>query len=200
MATDPLETSRRLHQPGRYDAAAIAFHWLTFVLVVIVGVLGLLHDDWPKRTQSFWINIHAVLGLLLWVLLMVRVTWRLRHRPPALPEDSSRFTRRFSSPVHMALYALLFVIPVLGIVTFVYHGRIFDFGVFQVDFGIKKNRAVFAPTEDIHGYLAYTLFTLASLHAAAALWHHFYLRDGILRRMWPARGSKPGEQPGGIRR
>jgi len=187
MPTDPLETSQRLHQPGRYDAAAIAFHWLTFMLVVIVGALGLLHDDWPKQTQSFWINIHAVLGLLLWFLLMVRVTWRLRHPPPPLPDDSSSFTRRFSNPVHMALYALLFVIPVLGIITFVYHGRIFDFGIFHVDFGVKKDRAVFAPTEDIHGYLAYALFTLASLHAAAALWHHFYLRDGVLRRVWPLR-------------
>jgi len=199
MTTDPLETSQRLDQPGRYDAAAITFHWLTFVLVVIVGVLGLLHDDWPKQTQSFWINIHAVLGLLLWFLLMARVTWRLRHQPPALPADSGRFAQRFSSPVHMALYALLFVIPVLGIVTFVYHGRIFDFGIFHVDFGIKKDRAVFGPTEDIHGYLAYTLFALASLHAAAALWHHFYLRDGVLRRMWPSQDGSRANSPEGRR-
>ena len=185
MTKDPLETAQRLHQSGRYGGVAIAFHWLTFGLVVIVGVLGLLHDDWPKRTQSFWINIHALLGLLLWFLLFGRLAWRLRHTPPPLPEDSGDFARRFSSPVHTTLYVLLFVIPVLGIVTFVYHGRVFDFGVFQLDLGVKKDRAVFAPTEDIHGYLAYALFTLAGLHAAAALWHHFYLRDGVLRRMWP---------------
>ncbi len=185
MTRDPLETSEPLHQPGRYGSGAIGFHWITFVLVVIVGVLGLLHDDWPKQTQGFWINIHAVLGLLLWFVLFARLAWRLRHRPPPLPEDSSLFVRRFSSPVHIALYGLLFVIPILGIVTFIYHGRVFDFGFFQVDAGIKKDRAVFGPTEDIHGYLAYALFTLASLHAAAALWHHFYLRDGVLRRMWP---------------
>ena len=187
MTTDPLETSQRLDQPGRYGTAAIAFHWLTFLLVVIVGVLGLLHDDWPKRTQSFGINIHALLGILLWLLLIARFTWRLRHAPPPQPEDLSDFARRFSSPVHLALYALLFVIPVLGFVTFIYHGRSFDLGLFQVDFGVKKDRAVFGPTEDIHGYLAYALFTVASLHAAAALWHHFYLRDGVLRRMWPVR-------------
>ena len=185
MTTDPLETTQPLHQPGRYGKPAMAFHWLTFVFVVIVGVLGLLHDDWPKQTQSFWINIHALLGTLLWLLLIARMVWRLRHAPPSPAQDLGRFARRFSSPVHVALYALLFVIPVLGLVTFIYHGRIFDFGLFQIDPGVKKDRAIFGPTEDIHGYLAYALFTLASLHAAAALWHHFYLRDGVLRRMWP---------------
>jgi cytochrome b561 len=185
MTTDPLETTQPLHQPGRYGKAAMAFHWLTFVFVVIVGILGLLHDDWPKQTQSFWINIHALLGTLLWLLLIARMAWRLRHAPPSPAQNLGRFARRFSSPVHVALYTLLFVIPVLGFVTFIYHGRIFDFGLFQIDPGVKKDRAIFHPTEDIHGYLAYALFTLASLHAAAALWHHFYLRDGVLRRMWP---------------
>ena len=90
-----------------------------------------------------------------------------------------------SSPVHLLLYALLLITPLLGVVTFVYHGRIFDLGVFQIDPGIKKDRNIFHPTEDIHAYLAYALFALASLHAAAALWHHFYLRDGVLLRMWP---------------
>jgi cytochrome b561 len=153
--------------------------------VAIVGVLGLLHDDWPKQTQAFWINIHAVLGIGLWLLLVARLLWRLRHDPPPMPGGLSQFARRLSSPVHVSLYALLFVIPLIGAVTFVYHGRVFDFGLFQVDPGVKKDRAVFGPTEDIHGYLAYALFALATLHAAAALWLHFYLRDGSLRRMWP---------------
>jgi len=88
--------------------------------------------------------------------------------------------------MHFALYALLFVTPIVGIITFVYHGRVFDFGIFNIDFGIKSNRAVFHPTEDWHGYLAYALFALAGLHALAALWHQFIVRDGLLGRMWPS--------------
>jgi cytochrome b561 len=160
-----------------------------FALVVIVGVLGLLHDSWPKRTQAFWINVHALIGLLLWGVLMARFWWRIRHTPPLLPGNVGAFARRFSSPVHLALYALMFITPILGLVTFLYHGRIFDLGLFHLDFGIKKTPAIFEPTEDIHGYLAYALFGLAALHALAALWHQFALRDGILRRMWPARTS-----------
>jgi cytochrome b561 len=185
MVTEPLETFRPLEPAGRYRPAAIAFHWTMFVLVVVVGVLGLLHDSWPKQTQAFWINVHALLGLALWAALVARFGYRIRNAPPALPGHVGAFSRRFSSPVHFALYALMFITPIVGVVTFLYHGRVFDFGLFQLDFGVKKNRAIFHPTEDIHGYLAYALFGLAGLHALAALWHQFFLHDGVLRRMWP---------------
>ena len=158
-----------------------------FLLVVGVGILGLLHDDWPKATQEFWINVHAVIGILLWFALIARFGWRSRHAPPMLPSNVGAFARRFSSSVHWALYALMFITPIVGFVTFIYHGRIFDFGLFQVYFGVAKNRAVFHPTEDIHGYLAYALFGLAGLHALAAVWHQFYLHDRVLGRMWPSR-------------
>jgi cytochrome b561 len=169
----------------RYTRGAIALHWSVFLLVVVVGALGLLHDSWPKGTQGFWINIHAVLGLLLWALLLLRIVWRLRNPPPALPPNTGEFSRRVSAPVHYSLYVLLFVIPIIGVVTFVWHGRVFDFGLFQVDFGVAKNRAIFHPTEDVHQYLAYALFALAGVHALAALWHHFVRHDGVLRRMLP---------------
>jgi cytochrome b561 len=186
MVSNPVQPAAQSIETVRYGAGAIAFHWVMFLLVVGVGTLGLLHDSWPKRTQSFWISVHAMFGLLLWVLLLARFVWRIRHPPPPLPPDAGEFSRRLSGPVHLTLYALMFIIPIIGIVTFVWHGRVFDFGLFQVNFGIKSNRAIFHPTEDIHGYLAYGLFGLAGLHALAALWHHFFRHDGVLRRMWPA--------------
>jgi cytochrome b561 len=179
------EPSRSLESAGRYGAAAIAFHWLMFILVVGVGVLGLLHDSWPKRTQGFWINIHALAGLGLWFTLIARLGWRWRHAPPTPMENMGAISRRLSGAVHFGLYALLLITPIIGIVTFVYHGRAFDFGLFRVDFGIRSNRSVFHPTEDWHGYLAYALFGIAGFHALAALWHQFVLRDGLLSRMWP---------------
>jgi cytochrome b561 len=185
MAINQSKTSPPPPAAVGYTRAAIALHWSIFVLVVIVGTLGLLHDSWPRTTQAYWINVHALVGLLLWAVLIVRILWRIRHRPPELPSGVSALERRLSTIVHLALYALLFAIPIIGVVTFVYHGRIFDFGLFQIDAGIKSNRAIFHPTEDIHGYLAYALFTLAGLHAAAALWHEFVLHDAVLLRMWP---------------
>jgi cytochrome b561 len=171
----------------RYSTGAVWLHWVMALLVVVVGVLGLLHDSWPDESQSFWINVHALLGLLLFCLLLVRIAWRRRHAPPPLPADVGPLSRRASYPVHLALYALLVTIPILGIITFIWHGRAFNFGLFKVDFGVAKNHAIFHPTEDWHGYLAYALFTLAGIHALAALWHQFVRRDGLLARMWFSR-------------
>lgn len=177
--------ARPLRAEERYRRPAVIYHWAMFWLVVVVGTLGLLHDSWPKATQAFWINVHALCGLLLWLVLFARIAWRLRHPPPPWPSGTSSLTRRLSPPVHFTLYALLLVIPVLGIVTFIWHGRVFDLGLFQIDFGIKKDPAVFRPTEEIHGNLALALFGLATAHALAALWHRFVLKDSVLQRMQP---------------
>ena len=169
---------------ARYGTWAITAHWVMFVLLVVVGVLGLLHDSWPKNSQAFWINVHALFGLSLWILLIFRYIGRLRFPPPP-PADQSSAMQKLARAVHLTLYALLFIIPIFGIVTFIWHGRSLDLGLVQLNFGVAKNRAIFEPTEDIHGYLAYCVFGLATAHALAALWHHFIKHDGVLRRMWP---------------
>jgi len=183
MSTDPLESSRPL-PPARYGRGAMAFHWTMFTLVVIVGVLGLLHDTWPKQTQAFWIGVHALIGLLLWVVLIARLGWRLRHAP--------RYCRTASDGLRAGC-----PVPSIGCCTRCCSSLLswasspsFITAVFSIRIvpgkpGIAKNRAIFEPTEDIHGYLAYALFGLAGLHALAALWHQFYLHDGVLLRMWP---------------
>jgi cytochrome b561 len=186
METDGGRSTYLLTSIERYGSGAIAFHWIMVLLIIGVGILGLLHDSWSKRTQAFWINIHALFGLLVWILVVARFSWRSRHPPPALPPGVSEFSRRLSGPVHRLLYVLMFIIPIIGTVTFIWHGRVFEFGLFRVNFGIRSNRAIFHPTEDIHGYLAYALFALAGIHAIAALWHHFIRHDGVLRRMWPS--------------
>jgi cytochrome b561 len=183
---DPLHAVAPLPDTERYGAGAIAFHWTAAVLLIIVGTLGLLHDSWPDETQAFWINVHALCGLALLILTLGRFAWRVRHTPPALPEGTGELSRRLSAPVHLALYLLLVVTPILGVVTFIWHGRAFDLGLFRIDFHVKSNKAIFHPTEDIHGYLAYAVFALVGVHVLAALWHQFVLRDGLLRRMWPA--------------
>jgi len=191
MGTDGGGLPNLLTNTERYGSGAIAFHWIMVLLIVAVGILGLLHDSWPKRTQAFWINIHALFGLLVWVSVIGRFWWRSRHPPPSLPLEVGEFSRRLSAAMHRVLYILMFSIPIIGMVTFIWHGRALDFGVFRLNFGIRSNRAIFHPTEDIHGYLAYVLFALAGMHVLAALWHHFIRRDGLLGRMWPSFQKKP---------
>ena len=180
--TDQPATQR---QPARYTLPAILFHWTSFALVVFVGVLGLSFGSIPRPNRLFWINIHGVFGLAVLALAMARLLWRRRSPPPAYLEGVSDITRRLSQPVHLLLYALMIVLPLVGIVAFVWHARVFDFGLFKLDFGIASSKPVYGKAEGIHEFLAYSLFGLAGLHGLGALWHHFVQKDGILARMWP---------------
>ena len=172
-------------QRARYGTGAVTFHWTVAALIVFLGALGLLFDDIPREARPFWINVHVCVGLIYFVLVITRLLWRATHKAPDLPPDIGEFNRRTSLSVHHLLYVLMFVIPIVGIVARVWHGRPFVYGVFQLNFGIASNPAVFHPAEKIHQLLAYALFALAGLHAAGALYHHFVRRDGILLRMMP---------------
>ena len=169
----------------RYGSTAVAFHWTVAALVVFLGTLGLLFDDIPKELQAFWINVHGCVGLVYFALVIARLAWRTSHKPPDLPPDIGEFDRRFSLAAHHLLYVLMVLIPIFGVVAFVWHGRAFDYGFVQLNFGVAKNSGVFHPAEEIHQLLAYCLFGLAALHAAGALYHHFFRRDGVLLRMLP---------------
>jgi cytochrome b561 len=172
---------------ARYGSGAISFHWTVAALIVFLGALGLLFDDIAKDSRPFWINVHGCVGLIYFALVIARLVWRAKHTPPDLPSDVGEFSRRSSAAVHHLLYATMVLIPVFGIIAFVWHGRAFDYGLFQLNFGVASNRSIFHAAETIHQWLAYGLFGLAGMHAAAAIWHHFGLRDGVLMRMLPGR-------------
>jgi cytochrome b561 len=169
--------------PARYGAGAVAFHWTTAALIVFLGSLGLLFDDIPREARPFWINVHVCVGVFYFALVIARLLWRATHKPPDLPPGVGEFSRRTSFAVHHLLYVLMLLIPLIGVVARVWHGRSFDYGVFQLNFGVASNPAVFHPAEKIHQLLAYALFALAGLHAAGAVYHHFVRRDGVLLRM-----------------
>src|ERR1700722_6504000 len=135
MGADATQRPSPSDEPARYRLGAVVLHWVSALFVVIVGILGLLDDSWSKQTQGLWLNMHAVLGLLGWVLNIARLAWRFRHPAPLGPDDAGQLSRRLSGPVHAALYVLMLVIPILGIITFIWHARVFDFGLFPVGFG-----------------------------------------------------------------
>lgn len=172
--------------PERYDAGAIAFHWTVAAFIIFLGALGLLFDDIPKDARPFWINVHGSVGLIYLALALARLAWRAGHRPPALPAHVGEWSRRLSSAVHPLLYVLMLGTPAVGFIAYVWHGRSFDYGLFQLRFGVRSDPATFHPAEEIHQLLAYALFALAGLHILGALWHHYVRRDGVILRILPA--------------
>lgn len=131
----------------RYSGFAQALHWLIALMILAAFALALSFDSIPRATRPWWINLHTVTGLLLFALVLLRLVWRMGHQPPPLPQGTSALTRRSSTVMHHTLYLLMLVIPVIGIVAYVWHGRVFDFGLFKLDFGVASSKAVYDPAE-----------------------------------------------------
>ena len=170
---------------AHYSATAKTLHWLVFALIAFVGAVGLLFDEMSRGSKDIWLNIHAIIGLLILALVFVRLAWRWQNPAPPLPQGTDQITRITSSVVHGLLYVMMIALPLIGAVAYFYRGRSLNFGLFQLGLPIVADRAVSRPSTAIHETMAYVLFAIVGLHILAALWHHFIRKDGILRRMLP---------------
>lgn len=186
----PPPTSR---SPGRYTATAILLHWLLAVVVVGLFGMGLYMTDLPFSPQRLKLyNWHKWAGMSFLILSVLRLVWRLAHRPPALPAEVSQAmpswqTRAYHATHHL-LYGLFFAVPVAG---WAYSSAagfpIVLFGQLPLPDLLAVNKDLAEQIKPLHEWLAFSLVGLAGLHIAAALKHHWLDRDGLLLRMLPSR-------------
>jgi cytochrome b561 len=170
-----------------YDRTTVALHWVTAALVIVLWIIGQTADwlpDGPLNTDDW--SIHVVLGFALAVVMAWRLIWRSfagRRLPPA---DTGAL-HALAKTTHYGLYLLLLVVVVLGVINaFVRGYNLFDLASLP-QLGDKSLRRSIT---DWHGLAANILLGLAALHAGAALFHHYVLRDRVLGRMLPAREAK----------
>lgn len=172
----------------RYGALPKTFHWLTVGLVLLGWLLGTFGDDLPSApARATGLVVHISAGLWVLMLLIARLAWRLADAPPAAETTPlGRWGDRAGKLIHLALYGLLAVIPVLGIIVQFGRGNALPiFGLFEIASPWPADRAFAHSVKDIHGTLADIIMVLALFHAAAALLHHYVFRDRTLRRMLP---------------
>lgn len=172
-----------MRQAERYETGAVILHWTTAALIAAAFVLGLTVDDFPKAYSTAVVNLHSLIGLAILLLTVMRLAWRLAHRPPELPKSESVFVRQASRLTHLLMYFLMFAVPVIGLPTLFYRGRGLDFGIFQIAPLLPRTPEMFRPLTEVHELAAYALIGLAAGHIAAALYHQYVLRDDLLRRM-----------------
>ncbi len=175
-----------------YSSSQKALHWLMFVLVL--GLYGLTFGDSlfergdPSRAFAWW--LHISFGLLLAAFVVWRVVLRLINGVPELPASMTGIERTLAKTGHFALYALLIVIPVLGILLTWFRGDALSFfGLFAVPAPFRPDRSTAGLIKELHDLGANGILILAGLHALAALWHHFVRKDDVLMRMLPARST-----------
>lgn len=176
----------------RYTSDAIRLHWLMAGLIVLAVATGLLFDDIPKAWEQRFLNIHAILGVIILALLAIRISWRLKHQPPPLPASIGPLNRLASHYGHLVLYGLMAVVPLAGLVTLLARGTGIDFGLFEILSPLARTPEIARPAKQLHGLLAYALIAMALGHMAVAMVHQFVLRDGLLARMMPKRAGTAG--------
>jgi len=173
---------------NRYPPLLRALHWATVLAIIIVfGVTyleGFFARGTPARALIWW--THISVGLLLLVLLAVRIPTRALGRMPGRSKQISRTVALASEIVHGLLYLLLVLTPLVGIyLAFLRGNEVSFFSLFTIPSPVAVNRDFAREVQEVHETLANALVILALLHAAAALAHHFVLKDDVLRRMLP---------------
>ncbi len=173
--------------PPRYGAVAQTFHWIIAALVVTQFVLAYSADDLPIGVHKLALLArHKSVGMTILMLAILRLAWRVRNRPPALPTGMTPVERILARATHGVFYLLLFAMPLTGwMMSSAKNYSVSWFGLFTWPNLIGKNQAAFEALRSTHHVLSYLLFAAAVLHVLAALKHHFWNKDDVLRRMLP---------------
>ncbi|HZZ68910.1 MAG TPA: cytochrome b [Phenylobacterium sp.] len=181
--------------PARFDAVSRAFHWISVALIVVLFAsawsLSLARDG---EEAAQLLTLHRSLGVTIWVVALARLTWRLRFavRPP-LPRSLPAAQRLAAAVTEGALYVLMLVQPITGLVQSLARGKPFQLFIFEAPRVMARDKPLVSLFHEIHEATAWLLLGLIGLHVAAALFHGLVRRDGVLRSMapWPARSTRP---------
>lgn len=190
----------------RYTKTAIFLHWLIALGIFGMFALGWFMADIPKEApkqmvfdifdlgifnwqvteeispRSFYFNVHKSFGVTILALIILRVLWRIGHKPPAILTSHKAWERKLASGAHHLLYLLMIILPASGVIMAVYS----KYGIkwFGMPFisGVDNNpmREIFKETHEIIGLI---MVAIIAIHILGALKHKLIDKDGTLKRM-----------------
>lgn len=190
----------------RYTKTAVILHWLIAITIFSMFALGWYMTDLPKEApkqmaydlfnwgvytwqltepttpRSFYFNLHKSLGITLFALIILRILWRISHKPPAILATHKAWERNLALASHHILYLLMVALPVSGIIMATYS----KYGIkwFGVPFikGLDNTpmRKIFV---SVHEVIGIVILVVIALHIAGALKHRFIDKDDTLKRM-----------------
>ena len=168
-----------------YGVPAIVLHWLLALLIVFMAGLGwfmMTVEHEPGGQQ--YITLHKSVGLVLFALVLLRVIWRVAHKPEPLPPGLPAWQVKLSAATEGLLYLCMIVMPVTGTLGSMYQrsGLVF-FGT-TLPRWVPANRDTAELFFGIHSFTVWVLVALVALHVAGGLKHLFIDRDQVFRRMW----------------
>ena len=174
---------------ARYGSLTQTFHWLTALVVLVAFVYGLGGSESrvyaPARDLER--QIHESLGMAVFALALLRMLWRAIDRQTPAHDDSPRWMMVAAKSMQGMLYLLLLAVPLTAIAGAWLEGHSLTLlGGVEILPKLSLAHDLGATIADLHTILGDALIWLAGLHAVAALYHHLYLRDGVLVSMLPS--------------
>jgi cytochrome b561 len=172
---------------NRYGIMAISVHWIMAILVIGMLVLGLYMARLPISLQKLKLyGWHKEVGILILMLVCFRLGWRMANVTPPLPGTLAWVQRVAAHMAHYALYALMILMPITGwMISSAADLPVSFFGLFTLPDIVSPSETLRVLMQSVHEWLGYALIAVITMHASAALQHHFYYKDNILRRMLP---------------
>lgn len=170
----------------RYTTTAIWLHWLSALAIAALFALGWYMVSLPEgsKPRSAMITLHKSLGLTTFLVILLRLGWRLRH-PRPVPAGAGSVESHLAAGVHRLLYVVMIGVPLAGYVTSLftrYATRVW--GVPLPKWG-WEDAALNSVFKEIHVGLGWMLLALTALHVAGALKHLLINRDDVVARMLP---------------
>jgi cytochrome b561 len=190
----------------RYTNTAIVLHWLIAIGVFAMFALGWYMSELPKEApkqiaydlfgwgiytwqlaeeaspRTFYFNLHKSIGVTILALIIIRVLWRITHRPPALLASYKSWERKLATGTHHVLYLLMVALPVSGLIMAVSS----KYGVkwFGIDFiGGLDNKGMRELFKEVHEVVGVVILLVLILHILGALKHKFVDKDTTMDRM-----------------
>lgn len=175
---------------SRYKPFPIALHWLTLLLLIAVYACIELREFYPKGSdpRNALKSWHFMLGLSVFGLTLLRLVMRWMNPPPAKAASIGYWQRLFSSVMHVALYALLLAMPMLGWAVLSGEGKAVIWLGLELPALIAPDKALAESLKGLHEIVGTSGYFLIGFHALAGVYHHYFQRDNTLLRMLPARG------------
>lgn len=171
----------------RWGVIAQTFHWVIVALLIVQVTLAEMADDLPAGVRKLTLLArHKSVGITILGLVILRLVWRAVNEHPPLPGNLKPYELKLARLTHLALYVLLFAMPLSGWTMSSARGfPVSWFGFLQLPDLVPKSRPLYDALLLTHQTLAWFLFAVVALHVAGALKHHFIHRDDVLRRMLP---------------
>ena len=172
-----------------YGAVAKFLHWGIVILIIVQYFLAEAAEELPDGPGKLdMITRHKSLGMLLLLLALARIGWKLANRGLPPPVPMAKVQRIAAAAGHGLLYLLLLAQPISGWIMSSAAGYpVSLFGLFEFPALVSENHDLHESLEEVHEVLFTVLAVVAVLHALAAVYHHFFVKDDTLRRMLPFR-------------